>query len=123
MSEGHIDFSKFGKSFQENLCHLILVDRSFADQIFEVLDINFLELRYLQVFIRRILNYRERYSVHPSTSIMKSVLRTELESEPESIKIRLRDYYAGVLASGEINDSDYIKRTSLDFSKKQMTNG
>jgi len=119
MSEGHIDFSKFGKSFQENLCHLILVDRSFADQIFEVLDINFLELRYLQVFIRRILNYRERYSVHPSTSIMKSVLRTELESEPESIKIRLRDYYAGVLASGEINDSDYIKRTSLDFCKKQ----
>ena len=31
------DFSKFGKDFQENLCHLILDDRPFADQIFEVL--------------------------------------------------------------------------------------
>ena len=38
------DFSKFGKDFQENLCHLILDDRPFADQIFEVLDVNFLEL-------------------------------------------------------------------------------
>ena len=36
------DFSKYGKSFQENLCHIILEDRPFADQIFEVLDENFL---------------------------------------------------------------------------------
>ena len=119
MSEEQVDFSKFGKSFQENLCHLVLVDRPFADQIFEVLDINFLELRYLQVFVRKILNYREKYSVHPSSSIMKSVLRTELDSEPESIKIRLRDYYAGILPSGEIKDADYIRQTSLDFCKKQ----
>ena len=37
-------FSKFGKSFQEDLCHLIVNDRGFADQMFEVLDLNFLEL-------------------------------------------------------------------------------
>ena len=41
------DFSNFGKTFQEDLCHLILVDRPFADQIFEVLDVNFLELKHL----------------------------------------------------------------------------
>ena len=35
-------FSKFGKSFQEDLCHLVLNDRGFADQMFEVLDLNFL---------------------------------------------------------------------------------
>ena len=31
-------FSKYGKSFQEDLVHLILDDRPFADQILEVLD-------------------------------------------------------------------------------------
>ena len=36
-------FSRFGKNFQEDLCHLILNDRNFADQMFEVLDLNFLE--------------------------------------------------------------------------------
>ena len=36
-------FSQFGKTFQEDLCHLILNDRPFADQMFEVLDLKFLE--------------------------------------------------------------------------------
>ena len=33
-------FSFFGKSFQDNLCQLILDDRPFCDQISEVLDIS-----------------------------------------------------------------------------------
>ena len=55
MLQAKEDFSKFGKSFQESLCHLILEDRPFADQIFEVLDVNFLELTYLKVFIAFVL--------------------------------------------------------------------
>ena len=73
------DFSRYGKDFQESLCHLILLNRPFADQISEVLDINFLELRYLQVFVELILKYREKFSVHPSEKVMKSILRTELQ--------------------------------------------
>ena len=46
MSQDREDFSKFGKSFQEDLCQLILTDRPFADQIFEVLNVNFLELKH-----------------------------------------------------------------------------
>ena len=42
------DFSRYGKAFQEGLVQLILEDRAFADQITEVLDINFLE--YKQVY-------------------------------------------------------------------------
>mgnify|MGYP000453757280 CR=1 FL=1 len=39
------DFSQYGKDFQESLCHLMLIDRPFADQMYEVIDINFLELK------------------------------------------------------------------------------
>ncbi len=39
-----IDFSKYGKSFQEDLAKLILEDRSFSDQIQEVLKLDFLNL-------------------------------------------------------------------------------
>ena len=45
-----VNFSRYGKSFQEQLCMVILDDRPFADQVEEVLDISFLELRYLQGF-------------------------------------------------------------------------
>lgn len=113
-------FSKFGKTFQEDLCHLVLNDRSFADQMFEVLDLNFLELKHLRVFIGKINEYRKKYGVHPTSNIMHSIIRTGLDSEPESVKLRIREYYARVLAGGEAPDSaDFIKDTALDFCKKQ----
>ena len=118
--EATTDFSKFGKSFQEDLCHLILTDRPFADQMFEVLDLKFLELRHLQVFVEKIKKYRDRYGVHPTSKIMKSVIRTDLEDQVESVKIRIREYYARILSTGDLpQSSGYIKDTALDFCKKQ----
>ena len=58
------DFSQFGKSFQEDLCQLILSDRAFADQMLEVLDLKFLELHYLRVFVHKIWEYKEKYKAH-----------------------------------------------------------
>lgn len=114
------NFSKFGKSFQENLCHIILDDRPFADQIFEVLEDNFLELTYLRVFVKKIKQYKDKYGVHPTRDIMKSVLRTGIVDEQDSVQKMLRDYYARVL-SGELqlDEVGYIKDTALDFCKKQ----
>ena len=40
------DFGRYGKSFQEGLVQLIFEDRPFADQITEVLNVEFLELEY-----------------------------------------------------------------------------
>ena len=54
------DFSLFGKSFQEKFVQLLLEDRAFSDQISEVLDLNFLELKYLRVFAKKIIEYRDK---------------------------------------------------------------
>jgi RecA/RadA recombinase len=113
-------FSKFGKRFQEDLCHLMLVDRPFADQIMEVLDIQFLEYKYLRTFLTKITNYREQYGVHPSCNILTTVLRSSLEDENEVIQKQVRDYFVRI-CGGEANvdGAEYIKETSLDFCKKQ----
>ena len=113
------DFAKFGKSFQEDLCHLILIDRPFADQMFEVLDLNFLELKHLRVFIQKIKDYRKKYGVHPDDKIMASIIRSGLDGEQESVRIRIRDYYARVLSTKIPTSADFIKDTALDFCKKQ----
>ena len=57
------DFSKFGKHFQESMVQLMLEDRAYCDQITEVLDPNFFELAYLQVFVNKILDYRKKFLV------------------------------------------------------------
>ena len=61
MSPDNVNFGRYGKSFQEGLVQLIFEDRPFADQITEVLDVGFLELEYLRVFVDKIVSYRERY--------------------------------------------------------------
>jgi len=114
-----ISFSKYGKQFQETLAQLILEDRPFADQIEEVLSVSFFELKYLRIFISRIFDYRKKYGVHPTNKILASILRTELESENEAIQKQVRDYFARTLIK-TVEDSQYIKETSLDFCKKQM---
>lgn len=112
------NFSKYGKSFQEKLCMVILDDRAFADQIEEVLDINFLELNYLKLFLSKVLAYRKKYGVHPSRDIMKTILRSDLDNENELTAKQVREFYVRSQIT-DLTDIEYIKDTSLDFCKKQ----
>ena len=112
------NFSKYGKSFQEKLCMVILDDRAFADQIEEVLDINFLELNYLKLFLTKVFSYREKYGVHPSRDIMKTILRSDLDAENELTAKQVREFYVRSQIT-DLTDVEYIKDTSLDFCKKQ----
>jgi replicative DNA helicase len=119
MTEKQEDFSKYGKSFQESLAQLILMNRPFSEQIEEVLDINFFDLKHLKVFVSLIFDYKSKYNSHPTDSVMSSLLRSELEEENEATKKQVRDFYARTIASGNLDEEEYIKQTSLDFCKKQ----
>jgi len=120
MHETQANFSKFGKNFQEKLCELILKDRAFCDQIMEVLDIDFLELRHLRVFVRKIMEYKEKFKIHPSKDAMITILRAELDEEDQATQKTTRDFFVRVMSSDENpEDEDYIKHTALDFCRKQ----
>jgi archaellum biogenesis ATPase FlaH len=113
------NFADYGKSFQENLVQLIYQDRPFADQITEVLDLNFLDLEYLRVFSSKIINYRQRYGSHPSSNAIATILNTELEDEEEIVVHQVKEYFTRILSKDIDNDADYVKETSLDFCRKQ----
>ena len=113
-------FSKYGRPFQEGLVQIILDDRAFADQIGEVLDIEFLELKHLQLFLRKLYGYKEKYRSHPSRKMMATMLRADISNEPEALQQQVRDYYAKVLASPALlEEEEYIREASLDFCRKQ----
>ena len=113
-----LGFSKYGKQFQESLAQMILEDRPFADQIEEVIDTRFFELHYLRIFTSKIYDYRKKYGVHPSKNILASILRTNLDNLNDSVQKQVRDYFARTCIK-TVDDSQYIKETSLDFCKKQ----
>jgi len=113
-------FSKFGKTFQEDLCHLILSDRPFADQILEVLNPSFLELKYLRVFVEKVAKYRNDYGVHPTCKILTTVFRAELEDENEATQVQVRSYFARICNMAvAVEGAEYIKEVALDFCRKQ----
>jgi len=112
------DFSKYGKSFQESLAYLFLEDRPFSDQLEEVLDVEFFELKYLRVFTSLVMDYKTRYKTQPSKDIMSSLLKSSLDDENEAIQKQIRDFFVRY-SSKDIEGIEYVKETSLDFCKKQ----
>jgi len=115
-----ISFSKYGKTFQEKLTFLILDDRVFSDRMMEVLNIEFLEFKYLQVFAEKIFHYKKKYGTHPSHETVKTIIKSGLEKENEVLQKQVRDYFARVLSDVNIlESSEYIKETALEFCRKQ----
>ena len=120
MSPEKVSFSKYGKKFQEKLVFLILDDRVFSDRMMEVLNVEFLEYKYLQVFTDKIFYYKNKYGTHPSHETMKTIVKSGLDSENEALQKQIRDYFARVLSDANILDSaEFIKDTSIEFCRKQ----
>ncbi len=116
-------FQRFGKAFQEKFCHLMLSDRPFCDQVVEVLDTEFLDYEYLRVFVKILTNHRSKYKVHPSYEIMESRIRTDCNNYTKALKEQLLQFYASILSTDRIENSAYIKDSSIDFCRKQVLKG
>lgn len=117
-----LGFSKFGIQFQEILCKVILSDRAFADQISEVLNPNFLELKYLQAFVKLIFDYKDQFRVHPTVDIMDSLILSQsmgLGNYPDNVVKQLTEYFKRISIQDVATSVEYVKKTSLDFCRKQ----
>ena len=113
-------FSKYGKTFQEKLAFIILDDRVFADRMVEVLNVEFLEYKYLQSFVGKIFQYKRKYGSQPSHDTMKTMIKSGIDDLNEALQKQIRDYYVRVLSNINILESaEYIKETALDFCRKQ----
>ena len=116
-------FAKYGTKFQENLVHLVFQDRTFSDQIREVLDLDFLELKYLRIFTEKVFAHRDQYGLHPSQDTMTTLLRTGLGKHNDIVQKQVRDYFARIIANDIIADAEFIKESSLNFCRKQKLKG
>lgn len=115
-----VSFSRYGKSFQEKMCFYILEDRGFADRMVEVLNEEYFEFKYLQLFVRKIFDHKRKYSTHPSHETIRTILKSGIDGENEALQKQIRDYYARVLSDVNILESqEWVKETAIDFCRKQ----
>lgn len=110
----------FDKNFQEQLAALILTDRPFCDQIFEVLDINFFEYNHLKTFVSLVRYYKDEFNQHPSLKTTLSLISSERDRIPEEVRPELQELFKKIHSGDFKKDSqDYVKKIALDFCKKQ----
>jgi replicative DNA helicase len=113
-------FQKFGKNFQENLCHLMLQDRTFCDQISEVIDVEFIQYEHLRIFVKMLTDYRTKYRQHPSYETMATIITSEVVNYTDALKKQLTQFYAKVINNSDIESTDFIKDHAIDFCRKQV---
>lgn len=116
-------FHDFGTHFQENFVKILLKDRKFCEQIREVFDIGFLDLSYLQFVAKKIFDYKDKYSEHPTLKSLHSIISTETRKEEKPLQVKIKEYitrhFKDETTLEKIDDEQYIKDKSLDFCKKQ----
>lgn len=121
MSEEKNNFSRFGTDFQQKLCSICLNDREFADQFSEVLDFNYFEVKYLQIVLKSIYDYREKYKMHPTLDAIHIVLsELALKNETNSSFKQAVDYIDQIKNQTTIKDEKFVRDTALEFCKKQV---
>ncbi len=113
-------FAGYGKDFQEKIVQALLVDKKFAEQMMEVLDVNYFELKYLQFLADRYFSYSKKYKDFPTLQLLVTIIRDELKSGTDTL---LRDQIIEYLQRAKLNaspgDLPFVKEKSLDFCRKQ----
>jgi len=114
------NFSDFGLSFQERLLSLIITDRTFSDQIKEVLDIYYFESKPLQVLCKQVFDFKDKYKTHPDNKTILSLINTELSKETATTKEQVAEFFTRLQKEERIENEEYVKEQSLQFCKKQV---
>ena len=96
-------------------------DRSFCDQMEEILSLEFFELTYIRGFAEILLNYRTEYGVHPRYDTLETILKGDLDTYDEAVQTQMRQFYGRIKSTyKELSDTEYIKTKAIDFCKKQV---
>lgn len=111
------DFSKFGDTFQEELAYLILTERTFCEQMEEVLDPHFFRMKYLSIYVQSIFEFRRQYTKHPSIENMNAVMGNKKLDKLDAQLIA--DFQKKVEENPkEFNQPKFVKEVALDFCRK-----
>lgn len=118
MNETHKQFS-FDRIFQEKIVQAICVDRQWATQINEVLDIDYFQFAYLKLVSSTYLNYYKQYKEFPSNDLLIGMLKEQLKAEKDTVLLdQVKGFLKRVATNEDLGDLPHVKEKALDFCKR-----
>lgn len=113
-------FGQYGKSFQETIVQALLVDKQFAEQMSEVMDVSYFDVKYLSFLAERYFTYAKKYKVFPTLQLLVTIIREDLKTGPDIVlRDQVIDYLQRIRTNPNAGDLPYVKERSLDFCRKQ----
>lgn len=119
MTEPTKQFS-FDKNFQEKIVQALIVDRKWAMQMNEVIEIDHFTGGYLKLVSKTYLGYFRRYKEFPSTDLLITMLKTELRNKNDEVLLdQVKSFLKRVATNQDLGDLPHVKERALDFCKRQ----
>lgn len=119
-SELSQNLGQYGKHFQECVVQALLTDRTWAEQVMEVFNVDYLELNYLKFLAGRYFSYAHKYKVFPTLQLLVTIIKDELKVGTDVIlRDQIVDYLTRIRANNVSGDIAYVKDKTLDFARKQ----
>lgn len=109
----------FDRTFQEKIVQACLIDRVWASQFSEVLDVNYFQPPYLKLIAFEYFQYHSKYKEFPSFDLLLNILKDKLKSEKDQLlREQIKSFLVKVKDNENLGDLGYVKEKSLEFCKK-----
>lgn len=98
----------------------MLNDPHWAEQMLEVIDVSYFDLKYLQFLGDRYFSYAKKYKVFPTFDLIITIIRDDLKTGTDAVlRDQIIEYLQRVKSNPSPGDLAFVKEKSLDFCRKQ----
>lgn len=111
-------FAHMGKTYQEKVTQCLLHDPLFAEQMADVIDPRFFEIKYLQEIVKKFYAHKAKYKLYPSLDLLE-IMVTKEDDVDELVAQGAREFLTTRANVPLHGDAGYIRDSSLEFCKRQ----
>lgn len=113
-------FSSYGLPFQEKIVQALMLDHRWAQQMSEVIRMDYFEKRHLQFIAECFFDYYSKFKAFPSFEILVNLAKEKLRAGPDQILCSMIvELLKKVKTNPDPGDLPYVKEKALDFCRRQ----
>lgn len=114
-------FGQYGQGFQMKIFQAMLADRAWSEQLLEVFNPKFFDLRYLEFLSEKYFSYAKKYKAFPSLQLLATIIKDELKVSGTDATLRdqIIDYMKKIQSNPNPADLPFVKEKTLEFCRKQ----
>ena len=106
------------KHFEECVVQALIVDQPFAEQMVEVLDLEYFNLEHLKETVRIMFSNYKQHKVFPSLRLIWTIAKADY-ADNDLMRDQITNFLVKIKNNPLNGDLEYVKEQSLDFCKKR----